>query len=123
MKAMGVTKRLGRGGLAACLLWGCAPSIVVVHKDPTHPTAMVSVDNAPPETLEFNDGLSVRVSRGPHTVKAMPPGGNFCPWTEGGAGWTIWVDREAVLTLLPPASPGGTDSGTPLKRPKDGRKR
>jgi hypothetical protein len=82
---------------------------------------MVYVDNAEPKPLELDDRLAVRVSRGPHTVKVVPPGENFCPWTEDSEGWTVWVDREAVLTLLPPVS--ADDSATPLGRPKDEQKR
>jgi hypothetical protein len=81
---------------------GCGPSIVIIHQDPTYPTVQISIDSGKTKTLELGDDISISVSEGSHLVNAVPMGENRCPWTEDGEGWTIWVEKEAELTLLPP---------------------
>jgi hypothetical protein len=83
---------------------GCGPSIEIIHQDPTHPIVQITVDNNRTKTLDYGDDTSVSVSEGPHLVRAVPKGENQCPWTDDGEGWTIWVEKEAQLTLLPPAN-------------------
>jgi len=81
---------------------GCAPKIRIAHQDPTHKIVLITVDNGKTKTLEYEDDMKVRVSRGVHVVDAKPKGSKTCPWTSDGKGWTIWVDKDSSLVLLPP---------------------
>ena len=80
----------------------CSPSITIIHQDPTHESIRIIVDNKDRDRLRFGKDLSITVSKGNHTVVAFPEGETQCPWTTDGEGWTIWADKDAILTLLPP---------------------
>jgi hypothetical protein len=80
----------------------CSPKIAIVHRDPTHESIVVRIDNEKESIVDYGDDVTRRVSRGRHFVTAHPEGGTRCPWTKDGKGWTLWVDTGAVLTLLPP---------------------
>jgi uncharacterized protein YacL (UPF0231 family) len=76
----------------------------------------IILDKTTTERLEYGDEVSFNVSRGEHVVEAVPENKSFNPWTKNGEDWTIWVDRDAVLTLLPPPAPQtesveGSESG------------
>ena len=92
------------------VLVSCSPEIAIVHRDHTHQRVRVTIDKNKTKHLDFGDDVSVNVSRGEHLVEAIPEGKTECPWTDDGKGWIIWVDKNAILTLLPPASvPAGEE--------------
>ncbi len=80
--------------------------IAIRHQDHTHQRIAVSIDGKT-STLKYGGELKKRVSRGHHQVTAIPEGESRCVWTADGEGWTFWVDKEAVLTLLPPGQSSG----------------
>ena len=90
-------------------LWvvtACSPSVQVNHRDPTHQSVDIFIDNDTSKTLDYGDDESISVSEGAHVITALPVGEKASPWTEDGKGWTIWVEKEAILTLLPPTGAG-----------------
>ena len=97
-------KKISRFAMYPLLLLctiGCAPTITVVHQDPTTEKVLVKIDNREVDTLEFGEKYSKNVSRGMHYLQAIPEGQDHCPWAEDGKGWTVWVDEGSVLTLFP----------------------
>jgi hypothetical protein len=84
---------------------GCSPKITIIHQDPTNQRVLIRIDHGEVDTLEFGGKTSEKVSRGMHYVEAIPDGEKNCPWTENGKGWSIWVDKGTVLTLLEPTAP------------------
>lgn len=89
-------------GLIVFSLTACSASIQVKHRDPTHQRVQVNVDNDKIKNLDYGDDMSVSVSEGTHQITAVPMGEKSSPWTADGNGWTIWVEKDAILTLLPP---------------------
>ena len=80
----------------------CSPEILIVHRDHTHKRVKIVLDKSEETRLEYGDDVSFRVSRGEHVIAAVPEDKSVSPWTENGEDWIIWVDKEAILTLLPP---------------------
>lgn len=88
--------------LAFCFS-GCASSIAIHHQDPTYKRVSVKIDNRQRGELNYGGTKTVGVSRGAHQVEVVPVGSTASPWTQDGKGWIVWVDKDAILTLLPPA--------------------
>lgn len=91
-------------GLLVFSLAACSASIEVKHRDPTHQSVQIIVDNDKIKNLDYGEDMSVSVSEGTHQITAVPQGEKSSPWTEDGNGWTIWVEKDAILTLLPPSA-------------------
>ena len=88
--------------LIALSLVGCASSLAIHHRDPTHKRVSVTIDEEHQGEIDYGDEKTIRVSRGARHVDIVPVGSTMNPWTIDGKGWIIWVDEDAVLTLLPP---------------------
>ena len=88
--------------LIALSLPGCASSIAIHHRDPTYKRVSVTIDKEHQGEINYGDEKTIGVSRGAHQVEVVPVGSTLNPWTLDGKGWIIWVDEDAILTLLPP---------------------
>ena len=87
------------------VLTACSPEITIVHRDHTNRRVKVIVDDSRTKTVDYGDEVSFNVSRGEHTLKAVTESSSSSsPWSESGQPWMIWVDKGAVLTLLPPTA-------------------
>ncbi len=100
---------------AMSFMSGCSPKITILHQDPTHQNVRIRLDQKDKDTLDFGDKTSFYVSRGAHLIEAIPEGKKQCPWADDGKGWTIWVDRGAELTLLPPPKAASKKKKNPSK--------
>ncbi|MCP4677570.1 MAG: hypothetical protein GY854_19060 [Deltaproteobacteria bacterium] len=80
---------------------GCAPKIIIRLQDKKYKNVVVKIDDKKVGVLNYGDSLSKKVSKGNHSIDAMPKGSSQCPWTEDGEGWNVYVDEGATLTLLP----------------------
>lgn len=105
--------------IVICLIHVSCAKITVLHQDYSHQRISVIIDGKT-KTMAYGDELTERVSKGQHRIEAIPEGKKQCPWTEDGKGWTLWVDRKAVLTLLPPPpTPSSIKSASNERREAD----
>lgn len=79
----------------------CAPKLVVRHEDPTVASVEVRVDGERRGFVSPGDVLRMRLSRGWHTVLAVPEGSDENVWSSDGDAWSLYLDKRADLTLLP----------------------
>lgn len=89
--------------VGALLALGCAPSIVVRHRDPGRPLAQVFCDGKAQGQVLSGRELAFKVAPGPHTVVLRTREGST-PW-HAGDGIPVLLDDGVVLTLLPDAEP------------------
>lgn len=110
--------------LALCLAGMCAascgPVVVVAHQDNTREAVDVWVDREYVGQLELGEELSEKVERGRHLIEARPRGEERTPWTSDGRGWSVFVDRGTILTLLPVIQPEDAAPGAPLEPDGEG---
>lgn len=110
--------------LALCLAgtWAasCGPVVVVAHQDNTRDAVYVWVDREYVGQLELGEELAEKVERGRHLIEARPRGEQRSPWTPDGKGWSVFVDRGTILTLLPVIEPEDAEVGAPLEPDGEG---
>lgn len=98
---MSVIRTLAAVALASLAGGACAPKLVVRNGDPTIAFAQIRVDGESRGFVQTGKEVTLRLPAGYHHVEAVPRGETTNPWAEDGAGWTVYVDRKAELTLLP----------------------
>ncbi len=86
----------------ALLMAACGPTLKIRHRDPTHSRVNVYVGDEQVGRVRFGKQLRVRLERGAHVVRATPEDRDDNPWADDGDGWHIVLDKEAIITLLPP---------------------
>lgn len=98
---------MARAAIAVLLLSAvaCSPGLIVRHMDPTHDVAEVWVDGYRVGTVEYDDRLVISVAKGRHVIKVVPPGRTDSPWHVGRPDVTVVLENDAVMTLLPRATP------------------
>jgi len=79
----------------------CAPKLIVRHEDPAATFAQIRVDGESRGFVQLGETMTLRPGRGYHRVEAVPRGETSNPWAADGEGWNVYVDRRAVVTLLP----------------------
>lgn len=82
----------------AALLWGCGPTLVVRHQDPTVKLARVVVDGQQVGEVAYGDELEVDIAPGWHEVEVEG-------WWEGGRG--VVVEDTCTITLMTPSARRG----------------
>ncbi len=96
--------------LLVLMLNACGPDIIIRHMDPSVRLADVWIDGHKVGTVEYDERIRVRVKPGRHVIKTTPVGMASNPWigeggppgsiTYGGV-WTLVLEQDAILTLLP----------------------
>ena len=79
----------------------CAPKLIVRHEDPAATFAQIRLDGESRGFVQLGESMTLRPGRGYHRLEAVPRGDATNPWAADGEGWSVYVDRRAVVTLLP----------------------
>ena len=83
-------------------LAGCGPHLIVRQLDRSHPRVDISVDGRPVGTVAFGETLKVALEPGPRRIRARVSGSDQSPWSAPDDFWSIIVENDVFLSLLPP---------------------
>jgi len=89
-------------GLLGGMLAGCGPHLIVRQLDRSHPRVDISVDGRRVGTVAFGETLKVALERGPRRIQAQVSGSDERPWSAPDDFWSVVVENDVFLSLLPP---------------------